>query len=322
MSTLPERMIPVDHGAHACDFHAFQAAVSTSFVPLSVRADRAATFRGEINTQAAGELTFAEITANAHRVTRTPEMISGGVSHYKLSIMLSGHGLLIQDRHEMSLHPGIAAIYDTSKPYTLIFDGDFRNFTVMLPADVIALPQEFVRELSAATNLADSALGRTVTEFLLQAPRSLKLSPSSVERRVSRGAIDLLEAVMLAKLGQNGDQQDPKMLALRSVQDYVEDHLGDVDLTPDRIAAANFISVRHLHGLFQRADTTVSTYIRTRRLERCHQELTDPLFASQQVSTIARRWGFPEATHFSRAFRSHFGMSPRTLRAASMTHRS
>ncbi len=315
MSTRSDRMIPTGRSRRVFGFEEFRAAVSSSFVPLSVSAKRTGPFRGEISTKDAGQLTFAEISANAHDVNRTKDLISdGGAGHYKLSIMLSGRGLLIQDRREMSLHPGIVAIYDTSEPYTLIFDGDIRNFVVMVPKDLIALPQDAVGELTASTDLGDSHLGRTVAEFLLHAPRSLQPSQVSVEHRVSRGAVGLLEALLLSKLGTEGVQQDPRRVLLRKIQDYIEDHLGSADLTLSDIAAAHYISTRHLHGLFQDAGTTASTYIRTRRLERCRDDLIDPLQASQQVSTIASRWGFPDATHFSRAFRTHFGQSPRTLR--------
>lgn len=316
MITLTSRMIPPTNGRRIFSFDEFREAVSSSFVPLAVSASQSGPFRGEINSKGAGHLSFVEISANAHHVSRTPELISAsGTGHYKLSIMLSGQGLLIQDNREMSLHPGKVAIYDTTKPYTLIFDGDIRNFVVMVPKELINLPEEAVRELSASTDLGDSYLGRTVAEFLLHAPRSLQLSEPSVEQRVSRGAIGLLEALLLTKLGSEGVPQDPRTVLLRKIQDFIEDHLGSAELALSDIAAAHYISTRHLHGLFQELGMTVSTYIRTRRLERCREELLDPIFAAQQISTIANRWGISDPTHFSRAFRAHFGQSPREIRA-------
>lgn len=318
MTTLSNRMIPTANGRRVFGFDEFREAVSSSFVPLAVSASETAPFHGEINAKDAGHLSFVEITANAHSVNRTPELISaGGTGHYKLSIMLSGQGLLIQDHREMSLHPGKVAIYDTAKPYTLIFDGDIRNFVIMVPKGLINLPEEAVGELSASTDLGDSHLGRTVSEFLLHAPRSLQLSEPSVEQRVSRGAIGLLEALLLTKLGLKGISQDPRQVLLRKVKDFIEDHLGSADLSLSDISAAHYISTRHLHGLFQDLGMTASTYIRTRRLERCREELLDPIFATQQISTIAKRWGISDPTHFSRAFRAHFGQSPREIRAQS-----
>ena len=59
---------------------------------------------------------------------------------------------------------------------------------------------------------------------------------------------------------------------------------------------------------------TVSAWIRSRRLERCRRELADELFADRPVSAIAARWGFLDASHFSRLFRSTFGEAPTDFR--------
>ncbi len=55
---------------------------------------------------------------------------------------------------------------------------------------------------------------------------------------------------------------------------------------------------------------TVSTWIRTRRLEQCRRDLLDPMLADRPVAAIAARWGFVDAAHFSRAFKTAFGVSP------------
>jgi AraC-like DNA-binding protein len=59
----------------------------------------------------------------------------------------------------------------------------------------------------------------------------------------------------------------------------------------------------------------VSTWIRSRRLDRCRRELVDPLAAHRPVGEVAARWGFPDAAHFSRAFRAEFGEPPSVVRA-------
>ena len=48
---------------------------------------------------------------------------------------------------------------------------------------------------------------------------------------------------------------------------------------PERIAKAHFISTRYVHKLFQPEGTTVSAWIRSRRLEGARRDLADPEFA-------------------------------------------
>jgi AraC-like DNA-binding protein len=106
---------------------------------------------------------------------------------------------------------------------------------------------------------------------------------------------------------------------LRRVQAYIDDHLPLPDLNPSTIAAAHFISTRHLHAIFHEEGLTVSSWIRTRRLDRCRRELIDPFAAHRPVSEVAGRWGFPDAAHFSRAFRAEFGESPSAVRARAIS---
>jgi AraC-like DNA-binding protein len=107
---------------------------------------------------------------------------------------------------------------------------------------------------------------------------------------------------------------------LRRAMQYVEDHLGELDLTPDRIAEVQNVSTRTLHRLFRREGLTVSGWIRSRRLERCRQELADPAFAEFSVSAIGTRWGLCDAAHFSRSFKSAYGTSPAAYRTRLARH--
>ncbi|WP_224763637.1 helix-turn-helix domain-containing protein [Salinibacterium sp. ZJ70] len=109
---------------------------------------------------------------------------------------------------------------------------------------------------------------------------------------------------------------------LREAIEYIEQHLSDLDLNPDAIAAAQNISTRTLHRLFEREGLTLGTWIRTRRLEQCRAELTDPVLATTAVSAIGARWGLWDAAHFSRLFKSAYGASPRAYRQQVLAERS
>ena len=102
------------------------------------------------------------------------------------------------------------------------------------------------------------------------------------------------------------------------VRGHIDEHLGDPALDPESIAAAHFISRRHLDRLFADGERTVAETIRDRRLERCRRDLEDPARAGDSVLDIAMRWGFVSPAHFSRAFRATYGMTPRELRQTKM----
>ena len=93
--------------------------------------------------------------------------------------------------------------------------------------------------------------------------------------------------------------------------------LDDPDLSPAQIAAKVGISVRTLHRIFQASGETFWTWIRDRRLERCHAELTAPTASKRTITEVAFRWGFNELSTFDRNFRKRYGASPRQVRSSS-----
>ncbi|KQX64292.1 helix-turn-helix transcriptional regulator [Streptomyces sp. Root1310] len=101
---------------------------------------------------------------------------------------------------------------------------------------------------------------------------------------------------------------------LGRVLEYVELHLTDPDMSPEVIARAHHISVRYLHKLFKDEGTTVGRWILRRRLEECRRDLMRYGRGGRTIAAVAARWGFLSATHFSRVFRSAYGMSPREWR--------
>jgi len=106
---------------------------------------------------------------------------------------------------------------------------------------------------------------------------------------------------------------------LSQAKEYIEEHLNDVTLTPERIASVQHVSSRTLHRLFESDGLTISGWVRARRLEHCRQDLVDPAFSDVPVSHIGSRWGLWDAAHFSRLFKSTYGLSPRAYRLAYRT---
>jgi AraC-like DNA-binding protein len=124
--------------------------------------------------------------------------------------------------------------------------------------------------------------------------------------------LDLLAVALAARLDRAEElppESRQRALVLR-IRAFIEENLGDPDLTPRTVAAAHYVSVRYLHKLFETEQTTVAEWIRHRRLERCRRDLLDPALRALPVNAIAARWGLLNAAHFSRAFRAAYGAAP------------
>lgn len=309
----PARLGPAEFPVY--DFDGFEEAVSSSFVPLRVFTAQRKRFRGGLRTTEAEGLAFSEVIADAHEVHRSAELISqGGNGYFKLSLMLSGTSLLVQDGREAVLDAGDIAIYDTGRPYTLEFGEEFRNLVVMLPKHVLDLPEELVAEITATHLPRHTPLGTIVSQTFPHLPHAILGSPAITRHQLARTTAELVSALLTTTLGSDRIEKDPRHVMVRRVREYIADHLQDPDLGPASIAAAHFLSTRRLHGLFQGEATTIAALIREQRLERCRVDLLNPALADLPVSAIATRWGFTDAAHFSRSFRARYGASPRELR--------
>jgi AraC-like DNA-binding protein len=304
------------HTAVADSFSAWHDLISESFVPLHVRSGDPGHFRGQLRSRLLDELSIVEVTAMGHSVHRTPSLIAQSDRlYYKLNLQLAGTGILVQDNREAVLRPGDLAVYDTHRPYTLGFESDFRTLVLMFPHDALDLPAGSVAGLTATRMAADEGLGRMISPFMTQLAENLEVLSGPSGHRLAHNAVDLLSTLFAAELDRRPDSTvTPHEELLGRIRRFIEANLADPGLSPASVAAAHFISTRHLHNVFQEAGTTVAQWIRTRRLENCRRELRDPLQGHRAVSTIAARWGFVDAAHFSRIFRDAFGEPPSRYR--------
>lgn len=305
-----------DHILNANNLEDFTQLVSQSFVPLKLSESSHCNFSATLRMADSDNIFFTEVNAHPHMVERTIETInSGGAGYYKVSLLLEGSSILVQDGKELVMNAGDISIYDTSRPYSLIFNENFRNLIMMFPKNRFQLPISYTEQLTAiALNKEHPALSPVVTSFLSQFPSQLHQLDEQLRIKLSNTSLDLVSTLISSILDTRPESRNPRQMLLQKIFRYIETHLTSPDLTPNTIASHHYISIRHLHALFQEAGTTVSAMIRERRLERCRLDLVDPVLADRNISAVAAKWGFTDAAHFSRLFKATYGVSPSEVR--------
>ncbi|MEV7457145.1 helix-turn-helix domain-containing protein [Pseudarthrobacter oxydans] len=295
----------------ATSFDHWKHLVAESFVPLAAQTADVDGFRGRMRSRVLDRMSIVEVTATSHEVHRTPALIARAHERYfKLNLQLEGTGLLVQDNREAVLRPGDLAIYDTSRPYTLTFEEQARMMVVMFPCDALALPADYVGQLAAVRMAGSAGLSGIVGQFIRQLSENLDVLSGPSGSRLAANALDLVSTMLHAEMDIAPDRMKPQALLAVSIREYIEANLADPLLSPATIAAAHFISTRHLHNIFHESGTTVASWIRSQRLEGARRDLRDPLHAGKSVGAVAARWGFLDAAHFSRTFRDAFGVPP------------
>lgn len=105
----------------------------------------------------------------------------------------------------------------------------------------------------------------------------------------------------------------PEAVFLERARAVVLAHLDDNDFSVASFAEALHVSPRHLHRkISQATDQSPAVFIRTIRLEHAAHLLTTE---TSTVASIAFAVGFSDPSHFSKAFRQKYGLSPSAYRA-------
>jgi AraC-like DNA-binding protein len=235
----------------------------------------------------------------------------------KIDVVVRGHGVVEQDGREAVLRSGDLTFVDLSRPGSWRMS-PARLVAVVFPRTLLPLRRDEVNRLTAVTIPGGRGTGAVVSSLARELVRHLGDAAPGEAVRLGTAVLDLFTAALAGRLDRPVPQPAGRRAMLTRVQAYIDGHLGDPALSAQGIADAHFISVRYLHRLFEPEEATVAGWVRARRLERCRRDLLDPSLRDRPVSAIAARWGMPNASHFSRAFRDAYGVPPIELRAAAV----
>jgi AraC-like DNA-binding protein len=227
-------------------------------------------------------------------------------------ITLAGRETVAQNAAEAVLKPGDAVAWDSTVP---------ARFTVWEPLAKrsLLIPRAALEEVSGRAMMSGGVMldgAKPATRLLTSYLESLSAALPELDQGAISAARNATQELFIGALRSGGDAPATSMAqpALRAEMDrYIERHLLDA-MTPADIAAAHGVSVRTVNRIFNATGQTVGEVVRVRRLARAREELTD---GDRPISAIAHRWGFSDASHFSRSFKAQYGAAPSDYRLAS-----
>ncbi|MER8073642.1 helix-turn-helix transcriptional regulator [Streptomyces sp. NPDC094034] len=193
--------------------------------------------------------------------------------------------------------------------------------TVQFSRRMLPLPEKTVQDLLTVPISGRNGMGGVFTRWLADLNAHAGEFTRAGIPTLNSVTLDLLASVIARCLeAEKALTPEARRRAPRAqISAYVEQHLAHTDMTPQTIADAHHISLRHLQQLLAEDDTSPAAWIRHRRLERCRLDLANPRLNSHPIRAIAARWGFTNPMHFSRLFRTAYGIPPRDYRNLSPT---
>ena len=289
---------------------------------LDMPAAQAQEFAGALATRAVGALTVSQVEGGAYRVRRQTPLHEGVKKEWLLvAIQRQGGSRLRQLGRDSALAPGDIALYSTAQPYRLEFDGAFRQTVIGFPAAPL---RALCPDIDVLVGGAMSGRRPQVALLAAMADCHFDTDYGALPHQAGTHAASALSATLAGcavtqPAGEDATRSKLSQYHLERLRRFAMSRLGDSGLSVGDVAAALNISAAHIHRLFSGQQHTFSAWLWHTRLEQCHLALANPAFGGLSISQIAFKYGFAHASHFSRAYRAQFGITPSARRQANAT---
>ncbi len=275
-----------------------------------------ARFAGAVTRRNLGDLVLVDCAASpflGHRSRalmgglddgRQPEDILG------FQFVCRGVERVSEGGRQLALTAGDVVLWDGLQPTDVEILEAFHKRTLLFPRERVLALCPRLGEVNAFPSLTNSGAARLLVRYMHALVAELPQLDAAANTAAANAALELLRAAIEPTLPPSRSVTRAAMRA--EIARYVKTHLHDPALSPASIASAYAMSVRALHALFEDADESVAGLVRSERLKRCLEDLQRPNAGS--VTDIAFRWGFCDAAHFSRVFKSKFAATPSEIR--------
>ncbi len=293
----------------------WREATNSLFPPTQLRRDGFEGFYGHVAWLSLGDVTIADIVSTSLDVVRSErEIHSGDDRWYELTIQIEGECAFSQDGRDIVTGPRSMVLYDSRRPYRMRFQGPYRQVSLKVPRAALRERVPSVDRLVALHLAADRIPGRFIYDLasgLCERPNDI---PAALSGRLEQHVLELTATALLDET-TGAPLSASHISQLDRIKGFILAHLDDPDLSPRAIAAAHGISLRRLYELFEAEEQQVAKFVQAQRLDRIRRELGDPLMKGLPINSIALKRGFKDFSHFSRAFRRQFGVSPGAFRS-------
>jgi AraC family transcriptional activator of tynA and feaB len=271
-------------------------------------------FQAHISGRGFAALRVAEFDSTSHEIVRSPQHTARfPEDNYLISLQRRGQSRISQDGEPFPLDPGEIGIVDGQKPFRITFPAPVSRIIAVIPRRTLDTRAPWLRNKPLRKIASGSPYADLTRRHLLQLASG---HPSLQESEAGLLTENLCNLLALASARDLPVDALRPELQLEALLAFCRQNLGDPALSPHTVATRFGISVRTLHLRFERLGETFGRWLLDNRLDACGKALRDPHQRAAAISEIAYRWGFNDLSHFNKAFRARFGMTPREWRNA------
>jgi AraC-like DNA-binding protein len=299
-------------------YEAWRNLVSAVFEPRPAEADRV-DIRAHASSVHLGRALVVHAIAEAQYFTRTKRLITTeGLDHYLIQVYRHGVCDGTYGKVQNTVRPGDVKVIDLGRPFST-FNTDFDNITLTIPRSALAPLVAHPDGLHGTVLARETGMAKVLASHIRQlAACADGLNPAE-GAALGAASVRLVAACLGANPRARDETRPYRAAAIgQCVRDFIDRNLASPRLEPATLAQHFHMSRAQLYRLFP-GEGGVAAYIRSRRLRACFLAITDPMHGAEAIGEIALNLGFGSEAHFSRAFRTAFGISPSEARAARPT---
>lgn len=265
-----------------------------------------------------GDAVFGVTRSQTQRFTRNNHrIIQDNMDHILVQLFLKGGGVTSDGQR---ITAGDMLIIDLDQPHDMI-NTDFENLTLVLPRELRPDISDMLAPLHGLKLSADNPMIRFMATGFLNLWDNIPDMTTHQAGGAMQGTLNLMQGCLGRESMMPDAVDTPTSLALAKViSRYVEANLSE-NLTPASLAQTFRMSRSQIYRIFA-PHGGVANYLWDRRLQRSLQLLSQHRYSHKNISTIAFDCGFNSESHFSRAFRAKFKITPRQVRADALAARN
>lgn len=294
----------------------WRGVVSETHLPWSVHVTptpAVGRFRATVQRWWIDDLALVDVTCGSTSGTRHRQQLAETDGEFLVALIIrAGRETVWQDGGAARLGPGGVVVWDSTRTARFAVDGQLVKRSLLVPRAALAevsgqawtTPGVALDGSAPAVRLLCEYLD-ALTGMLPELGPAATLAARNATLELFVGAVRPAECPG-APVGTVGD---PVLRA--AMERYIDRHLAGPAITPDGIARAHGVSVRTVNRIFNTTGETLGAVIRSRRLARARGDLAT---GNEPIAKIAHRWGFFDSSHFNRAFKSQYGITPREYR--------
>ena len=294
--------VPLAHRKELWLSHVIPGAAKVTGTPSGKRVlhiESMESFRGEWQYADLGFLRYSLMKCTPH--TLHFDLAGPRVQAF---FQLGGITHIPKGTREVALTPGTWAIHKWTESMQLIHRTPVEY--IVLAMDKHPFDLEGVEGLHAFT--AKQGLHKLIYEFVCDTFSTLPALSRAGDGIAEITGRLLRQAIAEADSDGSVISESGKQIRVDGIKRFIEQYIGDALLSPEQIAAHFYCSKRTLHRAFAIDGESMERYIWRRRIECCAQELSS--VDTLSLTDLAYSYGFNSSTHFSRLFKTRYGMTP------------